>query len=199
MPICRSWYAANTGMGAAGGHKGRQFLIGLLSRSGLDERPVRLGMRIRSPDPDARTRSVTTMAVRRQRSRPTRCVASDRGWSARTSRLVPLCGCVRPPEPVAMISPDGSGAAASTSCWGPLPRQPEFQHAGLPALVTLVLRWAEAMQYTATRWLVTADNVRSIVVSRGFPVHSGLAGITSGMVVVPRQPGCGCRGDVGVV
>ena len=186
-------------MGATVGHKGRQFLISLLSRPGLDERPVRLEMRIRSPDPDARAGSVTTMAVRRQRSRPTRCVASDRGWSTKTSQLVPLCGSARSSEPVAMIRPDGSGTAASTSCWGPLPRQPEVKHAGLPALVTLVLRWAGAMQDAATRWLVTADNVGSIVAPRGFPVHSGLAGITSGMVVVPRQPGCGCRGDVGVV
>ena len=190
-------------MGTTGGHKGRQFLISLLSRPGLDGLPVRLGMRTCSPDHDARTRSVTTMADRRQRSRATRCVASERVWSARTSRLFPLCGCVRPSEPDRlpgpMICPDGSGTAASTSCWGPLPRQPEFERAGLPALVTLVLRWAEAMQYAATRWLVTADNVRSIVAPRGFPVHSGLAGITSGMVVVPRQPGCGCREDVGVV
>ena len=199
MPICRSRYAANTDMVASAGHNGRQFFIGLLNRSSLEKHPVRLEVRICSSDPDAHTRSVTTMAVRRQRSRPTRCVASDRGWSTKTSQLVPLCGGVRSSDPVTLMRPDGSGTAASASCWGPLPRQPEVEHAGLPALVTLVLRWAGAMQYTATRWLVTADNVRSIVVPRGFPVHSGLAGITSDMVVVPRQPGRGCRGGVGVV
>ena len=99
MPICRSWYAADTGMGTTGGHKGRQFLISLLSRPGLDGLPVRLGMRTCSPDHDARTRSVATMAYRRQRSRAARCVATERVWSARTSRLFSLFGCVRPSEP----------------------------------------------------------------------------------------------------
>ena len=122
MPICRSWYAAVTGMGTTGSRKGRQILIGLLSRPGLDGIPVRLEMRTCSPDHDARTRSFATMACRRQRSRAARCVATERVWSARTPRLLPFFGCMRPSEPtftildIGVVSlPPGCGQATPPS------------------------------------------------------------------------------------